>query len=249
VIAIVSDIHSNLEALQAVLNDIRKRPVEKILCLGDIVGYGPNPKECIDLARKFDFTILGNHDEAALFVHEGAFFNEKARIAIEWTRSILDDPRDQKLNTDRWSFLGELPRTYTVNGALLVHGSPRKPVKEYIFPETIFTPMKLERIFEKVELLCFVGHTHIPGVITQDCQFFSPQTLENTYRYSEKKAIINFGSVGQPRDGDPRAAYGLIDNDRAVFCRVEYDYRSTMQKIYAISQLDNELADRLAEGR
>jgi len=249
VIAILSDIHGNLEALEAVLSELRKRPVEKILCLGDIVGYGANPKECIDIVRGFDFTILGNHDEAALFVQECAFFNEKARMAIDWSRAVLEDPRDGQANQDRWNFLGELPRSYTVNGALLVHGSPRKPVKEYIFPETIFTPMKLERIFGMIDHLCYVGHTHIPGVITEDCQYFSPQTLDNMYRFTEKKAVINFGSVGQPRDGDCRAAYGLIDDEKAIFCRAEYDYRATMQKIYAVPQLDNELADRLAEGR
>jgi len=249
VIAIVSDIHSNLEGLQAVLKDLEKYPVEKILCLGDIVGYGPNPRECIDIAINFDFSILGNHDEAALFVQESAFFNEKARKAVEWTREQLDDPIENEKNQERWNYLGELPRTYNVNGALLVHGSPRKPVKEYIFPETIFTPLKLERIFAMIEHFCFIGHTHIPGVITEDCQYFSPQSLEDLYKFTDKKAIINFGSVGQPRDGDPRAAYGMIDGEKAIFCRVEYDYRTTMQKIYQIPELDNELADRLAEGR
>ena len=247
--AIISDIHSNIEALQAVLADIRRRGIRDILCLGDIIGYGPNPKECIDIARDFQVCILGNHDEASLFESEAAFFNDKARAAIEWTRQQLEDYSDVQGNGARWDFLCELPRKYQFNNALLVHGSPRKPVKEYIFPDIIITPNRLEKIFELVEHICFVGHTHIPGVITEDNDYKSPASLGNVYEITTRKAVINVGSVGQPRDGINTEAYACYDGEKVYFVRVPYDISAVQAKIYAIGQLDNELGNRLAEGR
>jgi len=247
--AIISDLHGNLEALEAVLADIRSQNISEILCLGDIIGYGPNPKECIDVARSFKFTIMGNHDEAALFQSEAAYFNLKAKAALDWTRQLLEDPADSLSNGKRWEFLGELQRSYEVGDILFVHGSPRNPVKEYIFPEIVNLPNKLTNIFERVPRVCFIGHTHLAGVFTEDLQFYTPAQLGNVFEVRDSKAIINVGSVGQPRDGDPTACYVVFDGNTAWFRRVEYDFYNTMEKIYAVSELDNDLANRLAEGR
>ena len=246
--AVVSDIHSNLEALDAVMADIRKRNIERIVCLGDVVGYGPNPRECIDIARDFDLTLMGNHDQAALFEQEAVFFNDKARLALEWTRDELE--RDSGHGgSSRWDFLGSLPNRYIEDNILMVHGSPRKPIKEYVFPDVIITPNRLSAMFELVDHVCFDGHTHIPGVITEENEYFSPVMLGNFYEISEKKVIVNFGSVGQPRDGLPTASYGLFDGKRVAFVRVPYEVQTTVSKIYAARELDNELGDRLIEGR
>lgn len=247
--AIISDIHANYEALKAVLADIRKRGIKQIICLGDIVGYGPSPKECIDEARDFDLTILGNHDEAALFSEQTEYFNPIARDAVDWTRRILEDPADTRNNNRRWSFLGELQRTYTNDTALYVHGSPRRPVREYVFPEDIANGSKMQDIFSRIENVCFIGHTHMPGVFTEDLSFKPPQEVFNKYNLNSGKAIVNVGSVGQPRDGDNRACYVVVNDNEIEWVRVPYDFERTMKKIYETQGLDNFLADRLAEGR
>jgi len=247
--AIISDVHANLEALTAVMADIREQNISEVLCLGDIIGYGPNPKECIDQAREFKLTVLGNHDEAALFQSEAAYFNLKAKAALDWTRQVLEDPTDSVQNGKRWEFLGELRRSYEVGDMLFVHGSPRNPVKEYIFPEIVNLPNKLTNIFERVPHLCFIGHTHLPGVFTEDLEFFTPAQIGNVFTITEAKTIINVGSVGQPRDGDPTACYVVFDGRTVSFRHIEYDFYTTMERIYAIPELDNDLANRLAEGR
>ncbi len=248
--AIISDIHSNLEALLAVLEDIKKKGIREIICLGDVVGYGPNPKECIDIASGLGPCIMGNHDEATLFESEADYFNYRARAAIDWTREQLEDMRESEKNGLRWSFLGELPRQREENGVLFVHGSPRDPVKEYMFPEdVIYNPEKIANIFSRFEGVAFIGHTHIPGVFTEDQLYYSPQEIQGRYIIGNKKAVINVGSVGQPRDGIADACYGIYDGRSMEYCRIPYDYRRTMRKICNISALDKDLADRLAEGR
>jgi predicted phosphodiesterase len=246
--AIISDIHSNLEALKAVLADIREQDIAHVYCLGDIIGYGPNPRECIDLVMDCEVCILGNHDQGALFDPEG--FNSGAERAIFWTRGQLEDPQGSpEQNARRWDFLGELPRNRRENGFLFVHGSPRNPLSEYVFPEDIYNQRKMEKLFSVVEGHCFQGHTHVPGVFTQDPNFFSPEELGHKYRLSDKKTMVNVGSVGQPRDGDPRACYVVLEDDTITFRRVEYPFEETIKKIYATPELDNFLGDRLREGR
>ena len=247
--AVISDIHGNLEALTAVLADIEKRRIREIICLGDIIGYGPNPKECIDLAKRFNVTILGNHDEAALWSEQTQYFNPLARDAVEWTRKVLEDPREASRNNGRWSFLGELQRTYTQNSYLFVHGSPRHPVREYVFPEDVANSNKMEDIFSRIEHVCFIGHSHMPGIFTEDMTFKPPQEVFNVYNIDDRKTIINVGSIGQPRDGDNRACYVVLDGSKVEWVRVQYNLEQTMKKIYQVPELDNFLADRLAEGR
>jgi diadenosine tetraphosphatase ApaH/serine/threonine PP2A family protein phosphatase len=246
--ALISDIHSNLEALQAVLGDIRQQKVEEIYCLGDIVGYGPNPRECVDLVMACKVVLLGNHDQGAMFDPDG--FNPSAERAIFWTRAQLESPgEDRQKKERRWEFLAERPRTHREEGYLYVHGSARNPLNEYVFPEDIYNQRKMERIFALVDRYCFQGHTHVPGIFTETLQFHSPDEIDYIYQLNGRKTLCNVGSVGQPRDGDWRACYVLLDNDTIRYRRVEYDIDTTVRKIYDIPDLENFLGDRLRDGR
>jgi predicted phosphodiesterase len=247
--ALISDIHGNLEALEAVLADIKTLGISEIHCLGDVVGYGPNPRECIDLVmRDCKQVLLGNHDQGAMFDPDG--FNQAAEKAIFWTRAQLEagsEPRNTR--EKRWEFLADRPRSIKENGYLYVHGSARNPLNEYVFPEDIYNARKMERIFSLVEKYCFQGHTHVPGIFTENMQFLSPDDVGLAYQLDDKKTLCNVGSVGQPRDGNPKACYVLLDGNVINFRRVEYDWKKTRDKIYAIPDLDNFLGDRLGEGR
>jgi diadenosine tetraphosphatase ApaH/serine/threonine PP2A family protein phosphatase len=251
--AIISDIHSNFEALQAVLEDIKKHEVTEIYCLGDVVGYGPNPRECVDLVMSCQLVLLGNHDQGAMFDPEG--FNPPAERAIFWTRDQLESAADGRTQKEkRWEFLAERPRSFRENGFLYVHGSARNPLNEYVFPEDIYNQRKMERIFALVERYCFQGHTHVPGIFTEQSpddlyQFSSPEEFDYVYNLDDRKTLCNVGSVGQPRDGDWRACYVLLDDKTIYYRRVEYDIETTIKKIYAIPELENFLGDRLRDGR
>ena len=246
--ALISDIHSNLESLEAVLADIQAQGITEIYCLGDIVGYGPNPRECIDRVMKCRFCLLGNHDQGALFDPEG--FNSGAERAIFWTRNQLEEPAGSQADRDlRWDFLGELPRTFQDGDLLCVHGSARNPLNEYVFPEDIYNKRKLEKIFALFKKYAFQGHTHVPGVFTESFNFLSPEEVGYEHHLTEEKAMVNVGSVGQPRDGDPRACYVVLEDDMIYFRRVEYPVEETIKKIHAVPELDNFLGDRLRDGR
>lgn len=256
--ALVSDIHSNIEALSAVFADIEKRGIEKVFCLGDVVGYGPNPIECLDLIiDRAEWCVLGNHDYAVFY--EPTNFNYGAEQASFWTRDVLET-EDQGAPSDRrWRFLGDLPMRHTMEidagetkaKIEFVHASPRRPINEYIFPDDVYTnPAKVRTLFERIEHLCFVGHTHMPGVFLDEPDFYLPDELGGAYPIiEEEKAIINLGSVGQPRDKDNRASYVYVMDGKVHFARVEYDYEATMKKILAIDRLDNFHAERLKDGR
>ncbi len=244
--AIISDIHGNLEGLEAVLADIKTQGIEEIYCLGDIVGYGPNPRECIDLVMQCNACLLGNHDQGALFDPEG--FNSGAERAIFWTRKMLETG-DPAGNERRWEFLGELPRMIREGDYLYVHGSARNPLNEYVFPEDIHNQRKMERIFSLVDKYCFQGHTHIPGVFTEDLNFLAPEDIDFKYTLASKKVLVNVGSVGQPRNGDNRSSYLILDDNEIRFQRVSYELEKTAEKIYAIPELDNFLGERLRDGR
>ncbi len=245
-IALISDIHGNLEALESVLADIKSNDVAQVFCLGDVIGYGPNPRECIDLVMQCDLCILGNHDQGALFDPEG--FNAGAERAIFWTRKMLESGNARR-NEERWEFLGELPRIQRRDDFMFVHGSARNPLNEYVFPEDIYNQRKMERIFSLVDKNCFQGHTHIPGVFTEDLNFLAPEEIDFQYALENQKHLVNVGSVGQPRNGDNRSSYVTLDESVVRFHRVEYDVEKTIEKIYAIPELDNFLGDRLRDGR
>lgn len=247
--ALISDIHGNLEALRVVLADTREQGVNELYCLGDIVGYGPNPCECLDLVIEHcEATILGNHDQATLFDPDG--FNPVAQRAIYWTREQLEDgPGTPSQRNRRWDFLGELHRTVSDGDFLFVHGSPREPTNEYVFPEDIYNQRKMDALFNRIQKYCFQGHTHLPGVFTPDYRFITPEECNYQYRLVGDKAMVNVGSVGQPRDGDSRACYVILEDTSVTYRRLEYPKEETRDKIYDIPQLDNMLGDRLMTGR
>ncbi len=264
--AIISDIHSNLEALQTVLADIDQRGIREILCLGDVIGYGPNPRECLDLIRaRCRICMMGNHDHAVLY--EPTNFNTAAERAAFWTRQAIEAGDDGALRASRWEFLGKLPVRLKEEDRLYVHASPRRPINEYIFPEDVFTnPQKVTANFDRLDArVCFVGHTHQPGVFLDDPYFDPPNELPDApfYVIEDERAIVNVGSVGQPRDRDPRASYvvvfpregrsrgrnGACSIEQIEFIRLEYNIDATVQKILAEPMLDDMLGHRLYEGR
>ncbi len=259
--AIISDIHGNYEALTAVLADIQEKGLTEIYCLGDVIGYGPDPIRCLDtVIETCAVTILGNHDQAVLFDPDG--FNPVALRAIYWTRDQLESgfgSADQ--NDRRWDFVGELPRKRDEGDFIFVHGSPRDTTNEYVFPEHAYEVDKMNSMMSRFDGICFQGHTHIPGVFAmtsddddpakREYAFFAPEDRDSFFRLNGIKAMINVGSVGQPRDENPRACYVVLDTEEKTieYHRVEYDVHTTRMKIYAIDDLDNMLGDRLLAGR
>ncbi|MEN8151472.1 MAG: metallophosphoesterase family protein [Planctomycetota bacterium] len=246
--AIVSDLHGNLAAAEAVFADIRRRMIRDVVCLGDMIGYGPNPREVLDLCRDCRFVLMGNHEEAVMFYGED--FNEKARKALEWTKEQLNSTKyDRTENYELWNFLGSLEESHTDDDVMFVHGSPRVPTKEYMVPGDVRNKDKMREVFGLVQRVCFVGHSHIPGVYTDANRFYTPDRLGGTYSHNGGKALVNVGSVGQPRDGDPRSSYVTFDGKTVRFHRLEYDVEDTVKRIYATPGLPNYLADRLLVGR
>jgi predicted phosphodiesterase len=244
--AIVSDIHGNLEALTAVLADIESQGCDRIVCLGDIVGYGPNPCECLDEIMKVDRCILGNHDYGALIDPEG--FSAAAEQAIFWTRKQLENVNTPDESKRRLEFLATLPRTIVEDNVTFVHGSVRNPLNEYVFPEDVHNRRKIEKIFSLVQGITFQGHTHSPGIFRAPNQFQRPDEFDYKAKLGTDKYMINVGSVGQPRDGDWRSCYAVFDGTTVEFRRIEYNIEETARKIFAIPELDNFLGERLREG-
>ena len=248
--AVISDIHANLEALEVVLADIDSRGIERTICLGDIVGYGPEPLACVDLvAESCEWALMGNHDFAVLY--EPTSFNASAEMAAFWTRRQFEIEPDAEVRRRRWEYLGNLRIRERYEGAMCVHASPRRPINEYIFPDDVITaPSKMSQIFDRIESRCLVGHTHVTGVFTSEPDFYPPADLGEAYRFSDReKCIINPGSVGQPRDRDPRASYAILHEDRVEFVRLEYDIQAVIDKIKPNPELSDFLGQRLLEGR
>jgi diadenosine tetraphosphatase ApaH/serine/threonine PP2A family protein phosphatase len=167
---------------------------------------------------------------------------------------LLESPvGDVAVRRGRVEFLLNLPRSYQEGEVLYVHGSPRNPLNEYVFPEDIYNQRKMGRLSEKFERVCFNGHTHIPGIFVEDgreqWQFIEPEKCAAGFPLAGRKVICNAGAVGQPRDGDWRACYVLFDGARIWFRRVEYDVERTIQKIHAVPELDDFHGDRLRDGR
>jgi len=242
-IAIISDIHANLEALEAVLVDIKAQNVDDIFCLGDIVGYGANPNECIELVKEScSLVLLGNHDAAAIGRLSTQHFNVHAKIAIEWTIE----------NLKNWgsSFLKTIPLKENKASHTLVHATPYEPSMWYYITsleEAAFNFQFFETLF------CFVGHTHIPIIIAleQEKEVFVHQGESLKYDGIDgTRFLINVGSVGQPRDRNFRACYGIIDTDQKIFTyrRVEYDVQKAQAKMKKI-KMPEFLISRLQEGR
>ena len=282
-LAIISDIHGNLEALTAVFDEIDRRGIADVLCLGDVLGYGPDPIACLDLVRqRCRATIMGNHDFAVFY--EPYNFNTGAESAAYWTRKQLDAEPDAAAKAARWQYLASLPvrREFSQEGRRYqcCHASPRRPINEYVFPDDIYTnPSKFTSLFDRLGVqpnaapatgprdqpptlpygtaarVCFIGHTHVPGVFLPGPDFYSPDELDGTFAVDpDSKAIVNVGSVGQPRDRDPRSSFAVLstaaDGQASIeFVRLEYDLEKTKAKVEAIEDLDDFLGARLLEGR
>ncbi|MFA6455950.1 MAG: metallophosphoesterase family protein [Bacteroidota bacterium] len=229
--AIISDIHSNLEALQKALSIIDEKQVDEIVCLGDIVGYGANPNECVDLVRaRCSAVVLGNHDAAALDTSQAGDFNAIARKAVYWTAEQLTEVSR--------SFLSALPMVERKEQILLVHSSPDTPdAWDYII-DTDDASAAFRHFEEKI---CFIGHTHIPGIFSHNGRA--------KIVTADEQFIVNVGSVGQPRDGNPKLAFGIFDTVLWNFelIRSEYDIHTAAEKIYA-AKLPEELGNRLMYG-
>ena len=224
--AIIGDIHANLEAFRAVLNNIeRQGGVEKVWCLGDIVGYGPDPHDCIELLRQTNHVcVAGNHDWAAIGKISTALFSPDASAASHWTAQQLG-PADVE-------YLDNLPLTIEEEDFTLVHGSPREPVWESL----ISTAIAQENFAHFKSQFCLVGHTHIPLVFSynENGAYFSHQFLTNVGLLpGRNRLIINPGGLGQPRDGNPLASYAIYDSETMLtrLYRVPYDVRSTQDKM------------------
>ena len=251
-VALISDIHANLEALTAVFDDIdRQGDIDAVYCLGDLVGYGPDPAQVVDLVReRCEFTLKGNHDLA--IVTMPVRFSTMAASAIRWQRQLLDPAMSSRFGLrERWDFLSGLPEEMVLESNSFVHASPRDKVSEYILPRDVQErPDKLIDILDRVEVRCFVGHTHIPGVFLEGPRFLPLQELGYEYEFVPgEKAIVNVSSVGQPRDWDPRACYAVLTEAGVKWIRVAYDVETTVEKVKATAGLDDRCGLRLLGGR
>lgn len=246
--AIVSDIHSNLEALEAVLGDLQEMECDRILCLGDLIGYGPSPRQVLSVATDlFEWTIMGNHEEGVLYTPVG--FNWKAEASAFWTKDQLRSPRwPATENRKFWGYLENMPRFVEEGDSLYVHASPLDPTREYVMPEACYNPSFMKLIFAKIKRVAFGGHTHLPGIFFHDRPFLPQDRIQGTYPVMHGKFFVNVGSVGQPRDGDTRACYVVYDGKSVTFRRVKYNYKKTAKKIRHVKRLPSQLATRLALG-
>ena len=228
-VLVISDIHANLTALEAVLADAEGE-WDKVWCLGDVIGYGPDPNECVEKLRKLEdeetVILTGNHDQACLGLVDLEDFNPIAREASEWTNSVLtDDTRD---------WLKEKEAKTVHNNFTLAHGSPSNPIWEYVIDTQV-----AENNFHAFSTpFCLVGHSHYPCIFSQGGLLSRVTLREASYGEPlplnvKKRMIINPGSVGQPRDGNPKASYALLDTEALTwfFKRVEYDVAATQARM------------------
>ena len=239
--AIISDIHGNLEAFETALKTIKKQETDRILFLGDIVGYGPNPNECLDLLLKeADLTLGGNHDWAVVGKTDDDYFNPFAKAAVDWTGS--------ELRNDLKDFLKRTRPMDSYDGFQVAHSSPMSPdLWQYILSQK---DAMLNYPFIENEV-CFIGHSHQPLVIEYaDVNSIQATRPAMVTLYPEKKYIINVGSIGQPRDSDPRSCWVIYDTEMGTveFHRQEYDIQAVQKKMMAIG-LPKYLIERLAVGR
>lgn len=240
VYGIISDIHSNLEAITAVMDELTRRTTSKIACLGDTVGYGASPNECCDLVRKTaDYVVKGNHDAGSTKLISPSNFNRPAIQACAWTSKVL--------STENWNWLTELPLLIENEEEVMTHSSPSNPeIWKYVI-----SLGDAVTEFESFDFdVCFVGHSHCPVIFAEKNGQYSVIEDSTFTLLSNARYIINPGSVGQPRDGDPRASFAVYDSDKrqVQIVRVPYDIAGTQKKILDAGFPDF-LAQRLADGR
>lgn len=237
---LISDIHGNLEALSAVLDDLEKRGVESIHCLGDVIGYGADPAACLKLAGKHcDTKLLGNHEYAALGLQSCENFNDAARSSTEWTQQTLDD--------DCISAMSDFALDRPMDDMYLVHASPFEPSEWHYILSATDAVSAFECLRQKIS---FFGHSHIPAILREKPNGLpSFQTGHDFTADPEGRYLVNVGSVGQPRDGDPRAAYVIFESEELdiEFHRVEYDIEAAQHKMRE-ADLPSTLINRLSAG-
>ena len=236
-LAVISDIHSNLAALKKSLEYIHDVKPDKIVCLGDIVGYGPRPNECIEMIRdNCQISLMGNHDHAVLGLTDTYHFNQYAREAINWTRRTLTIPNK--------AYLEGLTFSHHEHKLLFVHSTPDHPEDWHYILSEYEAGQHLQTISQKI---CFVGHSHIPVVYGTNTHAVYQEELKLDVK--SDKFIINVGSVGQPRDGDPRLCFVIFDTETSVlkYVRLEYPIHETYDEIME-NQLPPFLAMRLTAG-
>ena len=224
--AIIADIHANLAAFTTVLDDIEHRGgAEEIWCLGDVVGYGPDPHQCIELLRQYNHVcVAGNHDWAAIGKLDTSYFNPYAAAACHWTA--------QQLSPEDIQYLESLPLVIERDDFTIVHGSPREPIWEYL----LSTSNAKENFAYFQSKFCLIGHSHVPLIFSYNetgaCSLsqFSPDIR---LALGESRLIINPGGVGQPRDGDPRASYAIYDSETRLvrLYRIPYDIGATQTRM------------------
>ena len=240
--AIIADIHANLTAFTAVLDDIEQRGgIEETWCLGDVVGYGPDPHQCIELLRQYrHICVAGNHDWAAIGKIDTSDFNPNAATACHWT--------SQQLTSEDIDYLNSLPLVIQKDNFTLVHGSPREPIWEYL----LSTSSARANFAYFQSQFCLVGHSHVPLIFECDeagaCSL-NEFPADTTLTLAKNRLIINPGGVGQPRDGDPRASYASYDSETRTVThnRVPYDIGVTQARM-AKYRLPVHLAARLSYG-
>lgn len=238
--AIISDVHANLEALQAVLRKIADEHIDRILFLGDSVGYGPDPDACTDiLHRESEVMIAGNHDFAATGLADARYFNPHAKAAIEWTSRVLSEPNIQLIQG--------LPLTKRLreDDVFLVHATPKEP-GEWHYLLTDQHAGEQFSYFE--ESICFLGHSHVPFIIELSAQGNLSLHRSRAEIMEGSRYIVNVGSVGQPRDGNPDAAYAVIKDNIVKIKRASYDILLTQKKMKKAG-LPSYLIERLSRGR
>lgn len=238
--AVISDIHSNIEALQAVANDIEHEKVDEILCLGDLVGYGPDPNACVEMAKDMAKIIIpGNHDWAAIGLTNIYEFNAYAKEAILWTVSVLSEENSM--------FIEKLPiiKRIQTEELFLVHGSPIEPDQWHYILNYEEARLNFAYLPDR---FCLIGHSHLPMII-EEAPNGKISVYEHKYKFKDGcRYIINVGSVGQPRDGNPKASYAVFDQSGVEIRRIEYPIDKTQQKMKAAG-LPYYLIERLALGR
>jgi predicted phosphodiesterase len=237
--AVISDAHSNAEALKSVLRDIKKRRIQDIYFLGDAVGYGPEPNECVELLHaECKIMIAGNHDWGVLGLTDLLSFNENARIALDWTRRVLTKDNSDILKRS------PLKKEIKEMKITLVHASPYEPEQWHYLLK--LSDAKISFQYMQTDI-CFVGHSHKPFIIEMPPAGELNVSKGKMQRQAGSRHIINAGSIGQPRDGDPRACYAIVDDDRIELVRVGYDIKATQGKMEA-AMLPQPLIERLAYG-
>ena len=223
-LAILSDIHSNLEALNAVMADANARGAERFCCLGDTLGLGPDPSECTEIVQSFDFCLSGNWDYFICGNGDPKLVRDNSNRGFwyDWVRA--------EISVSQLDFYATRPSVFRQDEAIFAHGDPTDSINGYLFPESVFDALYMERVFNNFDGLYVCGHSHVPGVF--DARgFHDAHQFDGKFKVKDQM-LVNVGSVGMPRDEDRRACYLLFDGEFLEFVRVTFDAKLTQQKIH-----------------